>query len=124
VYAQLYKLALHPTGSLVIFNRNVGDLQEELARDFNRLALYTPQPALTLPAQDAPQPQAPAGLARTAGDINRIVGMNEEQVRELFGSPLSEENAAGTGFTQRCYSYKGKDITVYYKKDVVSGWNE
>jgi hypothetical protein len=125
-YAELYKLSLNPSGSLVIFNKKVQELQQELAKDFNRLNLYTPKTVVEDQRQAGEQLRvlASQGPALTAEDTGLIVGRTEEQVQDVFGAPVYEERAAITGFTLRQYSYKGRDITVYFKNDIVSGWNE
>jgi hypothetical protein len=135
-YLQFFKLSLNPSGSLVIYNKKVNELEEDLARNFIRLNLYAPkvaakknEPAVPVQAAVAARPLSRdcnendlPGLA--PAKINYILGKNLADVEKIMGAPLGEIYAQASDYSRKEYKYNGKKIIVYFKNDQVAGFSD
>jgi len=102
----------------VIFNKRVQELQEELAKDFNRLTLYIPK---TLPVKQENKEQKPRLLtqpvsASTGEDPGQIVGKTAEEVQGVPRGSCVRGECGNHGFYPAPLPVPGKRYNALFQE--------
>ncbi len=131
VYTLFYKFVLNPAVSLMIYSKQINELEGELAKNFNRLTLYAPKVAEhtggdgQLVSEKRIRPEVVKNKTREEKfiptKIEDLLGKSSMDVEKMMGPPQFEICAQTSGGCQKEYEYNGQKIKVYYRGDQVTG---